>query len=255
MNQVAEARETDRRLQIINAAAEVFAEKGFYPATVEEISLRAGVGKGTVYGYFTSKEELFEEMVRHSVGIYFTRIRAAFERGRTAAERLEQGILESLRFISEHEPLARTLLEQPVDPRLREAMWEVRRPLARLVEGTIQEGIARGELNCRNVRLATTLYLGSIQALLSIRLFDSRGQRLGVGGAGTAVGAGVAGGTGMTGAAAAASGSDAAGAASRDDFDPARVARETVEMLMQGFAGRGSEGDSRGSRGSGAGAS
>ena len=50
--------------RILEAALEVFSQKGFHTATMDEISERAGVGKGTLYRYFETKENLFDELVR-----------------------------------------------------------------------------------------------------------------------------------------------------------------------------------------------
>ncbi|MEN6440832.1 MAG: TetR/AcrR family transcriptional regulator [Syntrophobacter sp.] len=50
--------------RILDAALEVFSQKGFHSATTDEIAERAGVGKGTVYRHFATKEKLFEELVR-----------------------------------------------------------------------------------------------------------------------------------------------------------------------------------------------
>lgn len=48
-----------KRDRIVQAAARVFAENGFSGTTIRRISQEAAVGKGTVYEYFSSKEELF----------------------------------------------------------------------------------------------------------------------------------------------------------------------------------------------------
>jgi len=48
-----------KRNQIIEAAAQVFAKKGYSGAVIADIALEAGIGKGTVYEYFASKEDLF----------------------------------------------------------------------------------------------------------------------------------------------------------------------------------------------------
>lgn len=48
-----------RKKEIIEAAAWVFAKKGYSGAVVSDIALRAGIGKGTIYEYFSSKEDLF----------------------------------------------------------------------------------------------------------------------------------------------------------------------------------------------------
>jgi AcrR family transcriptional regulator len=47
-----------RRKQILDAATQVFAEKGFHRATVKEIARVAGIADGTIYTYFASKDEV-----------------------------------------------------------------------------------------------------------------------------------------------------------------------------------------------------
>src|ERR671936_1796968 len=58
----------ERPQQIIEAAFDVFAERGLAGARLEEIAKRAGVSKGTIYLYFPNKEALFCEMIRDMVG-------------------------------------------------------------------------------------------------------------------------------------------------------------------------------------------
>jgi len=60
-------RPTERPTELLNAALDVFAEHGLAGARVEEIARRAGVSKGTVYLYFSGKEELFQEAIRERV--------------------------------------------------------------------------------------------------------------------------------------------------------------------------------------------
>ena len=54
--------------EILDAALQVFAEKGFAAARMDDIAARAGVTKGTIYLYFPSKEEVFKSLARESVG-------------------------------------------------------------------------------------------------------------------------------------------------------------------------------------------
>jgi AcrR family transcriptional regulator len=57
---------TARKNQILDAAATVFADKGFHPTTTKEIAKQAGISEGTIYNYFDSKPALllgiFERM-------------------------------------------------------------------------------------------------------------------------------------------------------------------------------------------------
>ncbi len=59
-------REAKRRL-ILDAALDVFSERGFADARLDDVAARAGVAKGTVYLYVPSKEALFEELVRTGI--------------------------------------------------------------------------------------------------------------------------------------------------------------------------------------------
>jgi len=60
-------RAEDRPREICAAALDVFAEKGFAAAKLEEIARRAGVSKGTLYLYFEDKEQLFRAVVRQTI--------------------------------------------------------------------------------------------------------------------------------------------------------------------------------------------
>lgn len=54
----------DKRRLILDAALEVFAERGFHGTTIPEIAAAAGVGAGTLYRYFEHKEALVNEVYR-----------------------------------------------------------------------------------------------------------------------------------------------------------------------------------------------
>ncbi|MGH7616950.1 MAG: TetR/AcrR family transcriptional regulator [Gemmatimonadaceae bacterium] len=57
----------ERPGQILTAALAVFGERGLAAARLEDVAKHAGLSKGTIYLYFPNKEELFREMVRHTV--------------------------------------------------------------------------------------------------------------------------------------------------------------------------------------------
>ncbi|HZC37137.1 MAG TPA: helix-turn-helix domain-containing protein, partial [Sphingomicrobium sp.] len=60
-------RAEERPREICAAALQVFAEKGFAAAKLDEIARRAGVSKGTLYLYFKDKEDLFRAVVRDAI--------------------------------------------------------------------------------------------------------------------------------------------------------------------------------------------
>src|SRR5688500_4955551 len=61
------ARGERRRTQLMEAATALFAEKGYHATSVADIVRREQVGKGVFYWYFSSKEELFCEILRHGM--------------------------------------------------------------------------------------------------------------------------------------------------------------------------------------------
>src|SRR2546430_17353502 len=60
-------RKDARPEEIVAAALDVFVERGFARARLEEVARRAGVTKGTIYLYFKSKEALFKAVVRGTI--------------------------------------------------------------------------------------------------------------------------------------------------------------------------------------------
>src|SRR5436190_18998641 len=62
-----ERRKEARSGELLDAALDLFVEKGFAATRAEEVAARAGVSKGTLFLYFPSKEELFKAVVRENI--------------------------------------------------------------------------------------------------------------------------------------------------------------------------------------------
>ena len=61
--------DNQKRKDILISARALFREKGFHHTKIEEIALNAGVGKGTIYEYFKSKQEIFDETCVYKVTV------------------------------------------------------------------------------------------------------------------------------------------------------------------------------------------
>ena len=79
-----------KRDAIVRAASEVFREMGFEGASMSEIAARAGGSKATLYGYFSSKEELFVAVIHGAAGAHFEPIFAALAKDSDDLERVLQ---------------------------------------------------------------------------------------------------------------------------------------------------------------------
>lgn len=83
-----------KRKQIMEAALELYKDKGFTETTVEEIAIRAGIGKGTVYGYFKSKEEVALSLI----GNVFNRQSEEFRNFKFSSDDQEKAIRDFLQL-------------------------------------------------------------------------------------------------------------------------------------------------------------
>lgn len=74
-----ERRKEARPGELLDAALDLFVEKGFAATRSEEVAARAGVSKGTLFLYFPTKEELFKAVVRENISGRFAEWNDEFE--------------------------------------------------------------------------------------------------------------------------------------------------------------------------------
>src|SRR5215217_4524180 len=89
-------RKEARPAELLEAALDVFAEKGFAAARMDDVAARAGVSKGTVYLYFPSKEAVFEALVRTALVPNVERAEALAARDDGPVAPLLRGLLAML---------------------------------------------------------------------------------------------------------------------------------------------------------------
>ncbi len=91
-----EKQKEECRVAILNAALRLFATKGLQDATMDEIAQAAGLGKGTIYYYFNSKEALIEELLCSLADQYFRNLLEGTEGLQTPLEIAEKIIANLL---------------------------------------------------------------------------------------------------------------------------------------------------------------
>jgi AcrR family transcriptional regulator len=155
-------RREDTRQRLFEAAVGLIAEQGFSATTVDDIAARAGVAKGTVYYNFESKTVLFEELLRHGIGLLTADFRAAVT-GLPPREALGALVRAELEYIRRYRAFAQLLLSE---------MWRTNREwqqTLRLLRGeaieviaeTVRAGVASGDLPADlDVRTASSALFG-----------------------------------------------------------------------------------------------
>lgn len=145
-----------KRQHILEAAYEVFSRKGYHRATVDEIIAMADTGKGTVYNYFTNKEQLFYTLVRERSQPFETALQQVAESDQPPLSKIETVVRLSLKFYTENADLWRVLMHEirgfgseghsNLTPENREKYREGFRTVIGSLAAIIQEGIDTGVL-------------------------------------------------------------------------------------------------------------
>jgi AcrR family transcriptional regulator len=152
---------SDKREAIMTAALELFVERGFFGTAVPEIADRAGVGAGTIYRYFESKEALVNEIYREQK-LQFGRI-ATDDFPATASTREQFRVLwaRMARFAIEH-PSSFVFLELHHHARyLDAASRAVEHRMTELFAAVVIGAQARGELKPGDPRVLMGLVMGA----------------------------------------------------------------------------------------------
>jgi len=153
-------------------AAARFAEKGYHPTSVAEIVSGMGVGKGVFYWYFSSKEELFCEILREAQQELRRRQQQAIGDEADPVRRIELGIRASMAWLDEHRHLF-TLFqfaasEERFAPTLRRGQDVAVADVARHVK----EGIVSGRIRDADPLILSFAVLGVINQLARTLVFE-----------------------------------------------------------------------------------
>jgi len=195
---------SDKKNHIVEAAATVFAQKGYASATIADIAARAKIGKGTIYEYFASKEDLFfavfewfkkqtEDAARVDIGVL----------GGSVANRLEALSDSLMGMWQEIEDVFTLTMEfwaasssSQMQDRFKANFRSTYQEFRKIVRLLIQEGIERGEFRAdMNPESTAAALVGTWDALFLQAWFE-------------------------------------------DDFDPVTIAREFLSIIIRGLSGR-----------------
>jgi TetR/AcrR family fatty acid metabolism transcriptional regulator len=89
----------------LEAAAQLFHGKAFHEVKVEDIAEIAGIGKGTVYEYFCSKDAIFKELIAYCTNLYMESAKEAIIKGKNSREKLEAIVNNHIEFLVKYNHL------------------------------------------------------------------------------------------------------------------------------------------------------
>ena len=168
---------THKGRRILESAMEIFSQKPYHLVKVEDIAARAGVGKGTVYEYYRSKEALFRAVFDEGGRIYLRVMEEALNREGTAVEKFTHLVATHMSFICQNRQRAILMVAEQrlIAPReLRQTFMERRGRLLSLVRETIRQGIREGSFAPVDVEFASLFVIGGIISLWPLALSEEK---------------------------------------------------------------------------------
>lgn len=159
-----------RSAAILDAAAEVFAARGFHGASTQDIADVLGIKQASLYYYFPSKEVALEEVcLRGAEGHLETAISIAAAPD-TARDKIKRLIAAHLSPLLDRRPFVRTFLNErqhlPTESRRR--IGRLSRAYERLIEDVLKSGVRGGEfrhdLDCRLAALGLLALINAVAA-------------------------------------------------------------------------------------------
>jgi AcrR family transcriptional regulator len=161
----------DRPKEILGAALELFAERGFAATRLDDVAARAGLSKAAIYLYFKDKTALFKGVVRQAIGANILTVEALTNAHQGPVASLIPGILEFMASRVEDTPMASiakvVIAESRAFPDIgRFYLKEVIGRGVPLFEGLIARGVESGEFRAVDPMLTVRSLIGPM--LLSI---------------------------------------------------------------------------------------
>lgn len=150
----------ERRAQLIAYATHEFAEKGYHPTSVSDIVDGLGVGKGVFYWYFSSKEELFIEILRTSQKDMRRRQQRAISDVEDPVKRVELGIRAGVMWLAENNDLRRLFEFARTEATFRDAMRAGQAVLVADARVHLEEAIRDGRIPDQDAEALAFAILG-----------------------------------------------------------------------------------------------
>lgn len=176
-------KKNETRDAILRCAAQVFAQREFHEVLTDDIAQQLGIGKGTIYRYFDSKEQLYLETVAGDLDGLHAAVARVVEDGSPGAP-LDVSIESLARVMIEYFWKRRDffLLMARLEPKLKaseRADWQRRRAESmRMVSRWLDRAVARGEIAKINTRLAVEALFGMLRGVCIYRADSDRPEEL-----------------------------------------------------------------------------
>ena len=150
------------REDILEAAAQVFREKGYHAASMNDIAQSVNLQKASLYHHISSKQEILLALLDQGIDLLYQKIATVAESDLPPAEKIRRSVQTYLQTLVDHGDLAAVLLfeHRSLDEAYRQSHFPRRDQFEALWREMIQEGIETGQFSETDSGLASKYLLG-----------------------------------------------------------------------------------------------
>jgi len=172
-------KEANIREKIIKSALKIFAQRGFFKTTVDDIAQATGVAKGTVYLYFKDKQDLYIATIDEHFSRAIAALQAIEAKATTPSEKMEEIAINFIDYIKQLKTSymlftfeninmkGKTLkqMHTVIEPKI-QAMIEI-------ISNIIKSGIQNNEFRKVNPKIAAFYFISTIRAIFLSDFYTS----------------------------------------------------------------------------------
>ncbi|HEU5316500.1 MAG TPA: TetR/AcrR family transcriptional regulator [Chloroflexota bacterium] len=168
------------RERILDAAADVFADKGYYGAAVDDIVRASDTSKGSFYFHFPNKRGIFTALLDHLTGRLFARVEQAVAGEPDPVRRLDAALQAAVGAFSQRKRLARLLLVEAagLGHAMDEHLMAVHERFIALIARHLQDAADAGRIPPLDAQLAATVWMGALNEVVIRWLHTGRPAQL-----------------------------------------------------------------------------
>jgi len=161
-------KDRDTRYRILNAAINIFSQKGYHNTRVDEIVEAAGTSKGGVYFHFPSKQEIFLGLIDEFADLLEHRIYQTIEQQNSGIQRVDAALWACLDTFREYRKLSKIFLVQAVGLGLafEEKQLQIHDRFVAIVKTHLDEAVDENDIEPIDTQIAAYAWMGAINEVV-----------------------------------------------------------------------------------------
>lgn len=164
-----------KKQKILEAAYKLFVQNGYHNTKIIDIAVEAGIGKGTVYEYFDSKENLLLDIVSSGIEEHFVDCERVLEIEGTQTEKLLELVMVGTRYSKKNAERMITIMMMVFDTNdgmpkaFISKAHDIWKQEYTIMNQIIAKGIETGEFRKLNIDMVTVAIMGTIEGYLKTK--------------------------------------------------------------------------------------